>query len=92
MEYAGRDKVHLINRISHSDKKFIKPIKYPWLVAVWRRNPNAMAMGPGRMHVTTGFVVARLLLVNSSLRQLIVCTIRHRLGMEWIGMASLQRY
>ena len=45
MEYAGRDKVHLIKRISHSDKKFIKPIKYPWLVAVWRRNPNAYGHG-----------------------------------------------
>ena len=45
MEYAGRDKVHLIKRISHSDKKFIKPIKYPWLVAVWRRNPNAHGHG-----------------------------------------------
>ena len=45
MEYAGRDKVHLINRISYSDKKFIEAIKYPWLVAVWRRNPNAYGHG-----------------------------------------------
>ena len=45
VEYAGRDKVHLINRISRSDKKFIQSIKYPWLVAIWSRNPNAHGHG-----------------------------------------------
>ena len=45
MEYRGRDKVYLINRISHSDKKFIEAIKYPWLVAIWSRDPNASGHG-----------------------------------------------